>query len=184
MSSKSSKKNNAPSTTKLIEIGRVVNTHGVRGEVRLLPHSAPTLTLRPGLCVTLRAKDSSEDEIKILQVRPRAPFLLLKFAGIESRNQAESLRDSILLVKERDLPRLEEGEFYHYQLIGLAIRTITHEQVGTIAEVLTTQGHDLLVVHNQEKEYLIPVVEDIIRTIDFESRQVIIDPPEGLLENE
>ena len=61
--------------------------------------------------------------------------------------------------------------------------TFTHlEPIGTIAEILTTPGHDVFVVRNGEKEYLIPVVEDVVRTIALEDRLVIIDPPEGLLE--
>jgi len=87
-------------------------------------------------------------------------------------------------VDETDLPQLQAGEFYHYQVIGLPIRTLTHESIGTIAEVLTTPGHDVFVVRNGTKEYLIPVVEEVVRTIAIEDRQVIIDPPEGLLENE
>ncbi len=182
LSSKLSKKNNVPSVATLIELGRVVNTHGVRGEVRLRPHSSPCPTLQPGLCVTLRKKDDWEETFELIQVRPHASFILLKFAGIDSRDRAEALRDTILLVEETALPQLHAGEFYHYQLIGLPIQTMTKEPVGTIAEILTTPGHDVFVVRNGEKEYLIPVVEEVIRTIAIEGRLVIIDPPEGLLE--
>ena len=177
-----SKKNSRPSPATRIALGRVVNTHGVRGEVRFLPHSSPCPTLRPGLRVTLQKTDASEENLELKQVRPHASFLLLKFVGIDSRDRAEALRGSSLLVDETDLPHLQVGEFYHYQVIGLPMRTLTHESIGTIAEVLTTPGHDVFVVRNGTKEYLIPVVEEVIRTIAIEDRLVIIDPPEGLLE--
>lgn len=180
LSSKLSKKNNVPAA--LIELGRVVNAHGIRGEARLLPYSSPCLTLRPGLCVTLRKKDASEDRLELIQVRPHASCVLLKFAGIDSRNRAEALRESILLVEETDLPQLQTGEFYYRQVIGLPVQTMRQEPIGTIAEVLTTPGHDVFVVRNGEKEYLIPVVEEVIRKIAIEDHLVIIDPPEGLLE--
>lgn len=179
-----SKKNSRPSPATQIELGRVVNTHGVRGEVRFLPHSFPCPTLRPGLRVTLRKTDAPEEGFELKQVRPHASCLLLKFAGVDSRDRAEALRESRLLVDESDLPQLQVGEFYHYQMIGLPIRTLAQESIGTIAEVLTTPGHDIFVVRDGEKEYLIPVVEDVIRTIAIEDRLVIINPPEGLLENE
>ncbi len=115
------------------------------------------------------------------QVRPHASCLLLQLAGVDSRDRAKALRGSSLLVDETDLPQLQAGEFYHYQVVGLPIRTLTQESIGTIAEVLTTPGHDVFVVRNGEKEYLIPVVEEVIRTIAIEDRLVIIDPPEGLL---
>lgn len=179
-----SKKNSRPSPATRIELGRVVNTHGVRGEVRFLPHSSPCPTLRPGLRVTLRKTDAPEEGFELKQVRPHASCLLLKFAGVDSRDRAEALRGSSLFADESDLPQLQVGEFYHYQVIGLPIRTLTQESIGTIAEVLTTPGHDVFVVRDGTKEYLIPVVEDVIRTIALKDRQVIIDPPEGLLENE
>ncbi len=160
----------------------MVNTHGVRGEVRFLPHSSTCPTLRPGLRVTLRKTDAPEEEFELRQVRPHAPCLLLQFAGVDSLDRAEALRGSSLLVGETDLPQLHAGEFYHYQVIGLPVRTLTQESIGTIAEVLTTPGHDVFVVRNGEKEYLIPVVEEVIQTIAIEDRLVIIDPPEGLLE--
>ena len=177
-----SKKNSRPRPATRIELGRVVNTHGVRGEVRFLPHSSPCLTLRPGLRVTLCKPDASEEEVELKQVRPHAPFLLLKFVGVDSRDRAEALRESGLFVDESDLPQLQAGEFYHYQVIGLPVRTLTHESIGTIEEVLTTPGHDVFVVRDGEKEYLIPVVEEVVRTISIEERLVIIDPPAGLLE--
>ena len=115
-------------------------------------------------------------------VRPHAAFLLLKFKGIDSRDHAETLRDSVLLVAAEILPPLQEGEFYYYQVIGLPVRTTSDEMVGTITQVFSTGGHDVWVVRNGKKEYLIPVVEDIVQTIDIENRRVIIAPPEGLLE--
>ncbi len=132
----------------------------------------------------LRKTDASEEGFELKQVRPHASCLLLKFVGVDSRDRAEALRGSSLFVDETDLPHLQVGEFYHYQVIGLPIRTLTQEAIGTIAEVLTTPGHDVFVVRNGTKEYLIPVVEEVVRTIAIEDRQVIIDPPEGLLENE
>ena len=177
-----SKKNSRPRPATRIELGRVVNTHGVRGEVRFLPHSSPCPTLRPGLRATLRKPDASEEEVELKQVRPHAPFLLLKFVGVDSRDRAEALRESGMFVDESDLPQLRAGEFYHYQVIGLPVRTLTHESIGTIAEVLTTPGHDVFVVRDGEKEYLVPVVEEVVRTVSIEDRQIIIDPPEGLLE--
>ncbi len=182
LSLRSSKKNSRPSPSTRIELGRVVNTHGVRGEVRFLPHAPPCPTLRPGLRVTLRKTDASEEGFALRQVRPHASGRLLKFVEVESRNRAETLRGASLFVAETDLPQLRAGEFYHYQVIGLPIRTLTQESIGTIAEILTTPGHDVFVVRNGPNEYLIPVVEEVIRMIAIEDRQVIIDPPEGLLE--
>lgn len=191
MSSKSSKKNESggeAETGRLIELGRVVGAHGLRGEVRVTPHAVPCPTLRIGLRVRLRLPDMASRTFEIANVRTvqkarrHTPRLLLAFAGIDSRGEAELLRGAALLVDEAALPKLGAREFYHYQLIGLAMETVTGERVGDIQEVLTTPAHDILVVRNGSVEHLVPVVEDVVRAIDLPRRLVVIDPPPGLLD--
>ena len=191
MSSKSSKKNESggeAETGRLIELGRVVGAHGLRGEVRVTPHATPCPTLRIGLHVRLSLPDLATRTLEIVNVRTvqkarqHTPRLLLAFAGIDSRGEAESLRGATLLVDEAALPKLGAGEFYHYRLIGFAVETVTSERVGDIQEVLTTPAHDVLVVGNGSVEHLVPVVEDVVRAIDLPRRLVVIDPPPGLLD--
>lgn len=195
MSSKSSKKNKPAGeigesrTNRLIEIGRIVGVHGLRGEARVTPYSSPCPTLRPGLQVELHTPQAVQYTLEIVNVRTvsnarrKTPSLLLAFAGIHSRSRAESLRGALLFVDETALPELRAGEFYHNQLIGLSVQTATDERVGDIYTITTTPAHDLLVVRNGKTEYLIPVVEDVIQSIDLSDRRVIIDPPPGLLES-
>lgn len=191
MSSKSSKKNESggeAETGRLIELGRVVGAHGLRGEVRVTPHAVPCPTLQTGLHVRLCLPDVATRALEIVNVRTvrkarrHTPRLLLAFAGIDSRGEAESLRGAALLVDEAALPKLGVSEFYHYQLIGLAVETVTSERVGDIQGVLTTPAHDVLVVGNGGAEQLVPVVEDVVRTIDLPRRLVVINPPPGLLD--
>lgn len=191
LSSKSSKKNESggeAETGRLIELGRVVGAHGLRGEVRVTPHAAPCPTLRIGLHVRLSLPDVAIRTLEIVNVRTvqkarqQTPRLLLAFADIDSRGEAESLREAVLLVDEAVLPKLGAGEFYHYQLIGLAVATVTSELVGDIQGVLTTPAHDVLVVSSGSVEHLVPVVEDVVRAIDLPRRLVVIDPPPGLLD--
>lgn len=191
MSSKSSKKNKpagGPEGGPLIELGRIVGAHGLRGEVRVAPHAPPCPTLRPGLLVRLHLPHAPPRVVEITGVRTaykarqKTPSLLLALAGVSSRSEAEGLCGATLLVDEAALPRLAAGEFYHYRLIGLAVKTVTNLRVGDIAGILTTPAHDVLVVRDGTDEHLIPVVADVIHTIDLSGRRVVIDPPPGLLE--
>src|SRR5262249_41587559 len=120
--SKSSKKSDHPDPARLIPLGRVVNTHGVRGEIRLLPYAFPCQTLSKGQTVFLLEKDSHAAPYLIVSLRSHRPFVLLKFATIDSLDLAEALRDRVLAVEESVLPPLQEGEFYYYQVIGLDVR--------------------------------------------------------------
>ena len=182
LSSKSSKKNNQHHQASLISLGRLVNTHGVRGDLRLLPHSFPCRTLQPGLTVLLQDAQGQLYTHKVVRARPRAPFVIVKLDGVDSIDHAETLRDMTVAVEETVLPPLEDGEFYYYQVIGLTVRTTTGMNIGEIAQVFFSGGHDIWVVRQGEKEYLIPVIEDIVRSIDIPAKQAIIEPLAGLLE--
>ena len=114
--------------------------------------------------------------------RPRAPFVLVKLAGVDSLDHAETLREKVVAVEETILPPLKDGEFYYYQVVGLTVRTTKGMEVGEIAHVFFSGSHDIWVVRQGEKEYLIPVTEEIVRSIDLPGRQAIIEPLEGLLE--
>ena len=182
LSSKSSKTNNQHHSAPLIPLGRLVNTHGVRGDLRLLPHSFPCRTLHPGLTVFLQDAQGQLSTHKVVGARPRAPFVIVKLDGVDSIDHAETLRDMTVAVEETVLPPLKDGEFYYYQVVGLTVRTTTGTEIGEIAQVFFSGGHDIWVVRQGEKEYLIPVTEEIVRSIDIPGKQAIIDPLKGLLE--
>lgn len=182
LSSKSSKKNDQQHLAPLIPLGRLVNTHGVRGELRLLPHSFPCRTLHPGLTVFLQDEHGQSYVHRIERARPRAPFVLVKLAGVDSIDHAQTLRELTVAIEETSLPSLEAGEFYYYQVVGLTVRTTAGMDVGKISHVFFSGGHDIWVVQHGEKEYLIPVTEEIVRSIDIPGGRVIIEPLEGMLE--
>lgn len=182
LSSKSSKRSDSPYPDRLIPLGRVVNTHGVRGEIRFLPHAFPCQTLIKGLTVFLQEKDGQPCPYTITSLRVHRPFLLLKLAGIDSYEAADALREHVLAVDESLLPPLQDGEFYYYQVIGLHVRTTTNQDLGVITQVFFSGGHDIWVVQQGEKEYLIPVTEEIVQTIDIAGGQAVIEPLPGLLE--
>lgn len=160
-----------------------MNTHGVRGDLRLLPHAFPCRSLHPGLTVFLQdAQGQLLHTHTVVGARPRAPFIIVKLDGVDSIDQAETLRDLTVAVEETVLPPLEEGEFYYYQVIGLTVRTTAGTDIGEITQVFFSGGHDIWVVRQGAKEHLIPVIEDIVRSIDIPGKLAIIEPLPGLLD--
>jgi 16S rRNA processing protein RimM len=182
LSSKSSKKSDSSSDTHVVPLGRLVNTHGVRGELRFLPYAFPCSTLQKDLTISLTEKEGSVRFLTVESVRPHAPFLLVRLQGIVSPEQARELCDSIVSVEEHVLPPLQEGEFYYYQVIGLDVVTVTGESIGSIAHVFFAGGHDVWVVRNGKTEHMIPVTDEIVRSIDLAERRAVIQPLPGLLE--
>jgi len=182
LSSKSSKKNNFADPDRLIPLGRVANTHGVHGEIRLLPYAFPCQILVKGLTIFLLQEDGETHPYTIAGVRLHRPFVLLKLEMIDSLELAENLREKVLAVEEAVLPPVRDGEFYYYQVVGLPVRTTAGREIGVISQVFFSGGHDIWVVREGKKEYLIPVTEEIVRVIDIPGRQIVIEPIEGLLD--
>jgi 16S rRNA processing protein RimM len=108
---------------------------------------------------------------------------VILFKGVASMNDAELLAGTELRVAEDDLDEqeLEEGEYYHRDLIGCEVVTESGESIGQVAAVDDGHGQTRLVVRSRRNEVLIPLA-DAICTVDIEAKRITVRPPEGLLE--
>jgi 16S rRNA processing protein RimM len=165
-----------------VVVGRIGRPHGVRGEVTVeVRTDDPDLRFVPG--AVLSTDPASRGPLTIEGVRWHREILLLTIAGIDSREAAETYRNTELLVPVADLPRLEDPEdFYDHQLVGLTARSTDGTALGEVTAV-RHEGADLLVVRRPEGgEVLIPFVTAIVPAVDVEGGYLVVDPPEGLLE--
>ena len=99
---------------------------------------------------------------------------LVKFAGIDGRTAAEACVGMLISLPEDRLPAPGENEFYYYEIIGFRVRTTEGEELGTIRETIPTGSNDVWVVVDESREYLIPVIEDVVRRIERPARTVTI----------
>ena len=107
--------------------------------------------------------------------------VLLKLAGVEQREEAALLRDEWVLAAESGLPRLPEGEFYRFQMLGLRVVSTEGRELGTIEDVFSTPENDVYVVRGEGGEVLIPAVEDVVTAIDLEAKVMTVEVIPGLL---
>lgn len=166
----------------LVAIAKIVKTRGLRGEV-----VADVLTDFPERFDDLEdviglAPNGERRELKIENFWFQKNRVILKFAGFDSVNDAESLRETEICVDESDAVELKDDEFFDWQLAGCRLETQEGETVGEVREVMRTGGTEILVVAGSGKEYLIPFAESICTEVDIEKKLIRIDPPEGLLE--
>lgn len=119
---------------------------------------------------------------KIERSRPHDRVFHLKLAGITNREDANDLRGLYLEVPEGELPPPGEGTYYQYQLVGLRVVTTTGEDLGEIAEIISTPGNDVFVVRGGPKEVLVPGVEDVVVEVDVRGGRMVIEPVPGLLD--
>ena len=106
--------------------------------------------------------------------------LIIWFRGIRDRGQAQRLAGLWLCVAQSEVPSAEEGEYFHYQLIGLKVRTVDGEDLGELAEILETGSNDVYVVAGLDGEILVPALSRVVREIDIAGGLMVVDLPEGL----
>ncbi|GAA0298936.1 16S rRNA processing protein RimM [Gracilibacillus halotolerans] len=166
-----------------LNVGKIVNTHGVRGEVRIIRITDFEERFEVGTELWIRKQTGELIKAEIDSHRKHKNFDLVRFKGWDNINDVEHLKGSMLLVSKENLGKLEEGEFYYFQIIGLEVYTVTDEYIGKVKEILSPGANDVWVVKAKSgKEYLIPYIDDIVKQVDIEGGRTIIEPMEGLLD--
>ncbi len=169
-----------PEKPALVITGRVIKPYGVLGWVKVEPLSANPRRFQPGNTFILEGEERGE-RLLLEKVEQGPVTLLLKFRGLESREDAERIAGCMLMVTPHEVGEAPPGEVWEHQLLGLEVRTSGGTDLGEVAEVLETGANDVLVVRG-DREYLIPMTREVIAEIDLEEGLVVIDPLPGLLE--
>ncbi|EMR07541.1 Ribosome maturation factor rimM [Bhargavaea cecembensis DSE10] len=165
-------------------VGKIVNTHGIRGEVRVMSRTDfPEERYAKGARLALFMPGAKEPVmLTVASHRVHKNFDLLTFEGHPNINDVEKYRDGILKVSEADLGELEEGEFYHHEIIGCTVVDQDGREIGKVTEVLETGANDVWAVKPPEgKMHYIPYIEHVVLEVDPENGRIVIDPIEGLL---
>jgi 16S rRNA processing protein RimM len=167
-----------------ILVGVIARTHGNRGEVIVNPETDfPEERFYEGAELMTRRKDGSPATMEVVTMRMHQGRPVILFKGVASMNDAELLAGLELRIAEDegDAELLEEGEYFHRDLIGCAVVTESGDEIGEVAAVQGEGGQSRLVVRSRRNEVLIPLVDDIC-TVDLKAKRITVRPPEGLLE--
>lgn len=153
-----------------LAVAKIRRPHGLRGEALVSVLSDFPERLKPGAPLYLGHHHKS---VRIQSRRQHSEGLLLSFEGVSSREGLEALRNQFLFVKATDLPDLEEGEFYHHQIIGLEVWEEDGERVGLLIDILETGANDVYIVRSKEgKEILLPATSEVILAVDLDSKRI------------
>lgn len=162
----------------MFTIGKIVNTHGVKGEVRVFPSTDDVK--RFGKLKEVKVENRTMTTYEIETVRYHKNFVLLKFKGIDTMNAAELLKNSLLRIDRKDALPLKKDEYYQCDLYGLRVVTDTGRDLGKLTDILMTGSNDVYVVRNEEKEILIPAIKQCILKVDLEAGEMLVHLLEGL----
>ena len=161
-----------------ISVGRITRSHGLKGELKFLPSDQDNVVVKREQRVRL-----GEAQLKIESVRGAKPPFIIKFDGINSIEATKNLTGKELRVARADFEPLPEGEYYRFEIEGLKAFDDTGKYYGIVEVVIATGSNDVFVVRGEGKEWLIPMIDSVMQTIDLEKGKLIFHCVEGLFED-
>lgn len=166
----------------LYDVGKIINTHGICGEVRVI--RITDFDDRFDVGNTLYVEYNNDlIPLTIEGHRKHKQYDLLHFQGYDRIEDVERFKNTYLKINEEQLTELNEGEFYYHEIIGCEMVTTNGKLVGNIDHILSPGANDVWVVKQDDgKELLIPYIKDIVKQVNVEEKKVIIEPMEGLLD--
>jgi 16S rRNA processing protein RimM len=168
---------------KWFKVGKIVNTQGIKGEVRVISTTDfPDERFAKGSVLYLELPETKEEKILTVEShRSHKQFELLKFVDHPTINEVEKYKGGTLKVSAEQLSELEEDEFYYYEVIGCTVETVDGEEIGEIKEILSPGANDVWVIkRNGNKDLLIPYIEDVVKNVNIKEKRITIELLEGL----
>ncbi|MDR0879845.1 MAG: ribosome maturation factor RimM [Clostridioides sp.] len=162
------------------KIGQIVNTQGLKGEVRVYPYTSD-IDRFDELEKFYLDKDL-KIPYEVEKVRYKAQMVIMKIKGIDHIDDAEKLKTKYMYVDRENSKSLEEEEFFVADILGIEAYTIDGKYVGVLKDVLQYSANDVYVIDDGEKEYMIPAILKFVPEINLEDRKMIIDPIKGMLD--
>ncbi|MBQ8300440.1 MAG: ribosome maturation factor RimM [Clostridia bacterium] len=164
----------------LLEVGKIVNTHGLRGEVKVVPWTDYPEVFEDIETVYIKRKTEYE-KLDIAGLKYQKNNLIVRFSQLKDINEAEKYKNQVLYAERDALGELPEGVYYIADLIGLEVVKEDGEKVGVINDVFNTGSNDIYDVKREgKKNMLIPVIDDVVIDIDIEGGKVTVRMMEGL----
>ncbi|PWU68891.1 ribosome maturation factor RimM [Gracilibacillus dipsosauri] len=168
-----------------LKVGKIVNTHGIKGEVKVVRITDFEQRFEPGSTLWIQPNEQG-DLLKVVvdAHRTHKQFDLLHFEEMNNINDVEKYKGSLLVIKKDQLDDdLEENEFYYHEIINCMVFTMEKEPIGQVKEILSPGANDVWVVKsNKGKDILIPYIASVVKHVDIDKKEIIIEPMEGLIE--
>jgi len=180
-----------------LQIGRIVNTHGVKGELKVLP-----LTDNPERYDKLESvlldknsnpednnnpdknnpdKNNNLENRKIEGIKYLKGFVLLKLAGVDTLEEAQALKDVFILVDRKNAVKLPKDSFFICDLIGSEVRNVEGALLGKLTDIINTGSNDVFVIKDEnDGELLLPALKSVVRKVSTEEGTITVEVPEGL----
>ncbi|MWV43580.1 ribosome maturation factor RimM [Paenibacillus sp. HJL G12] len=168
----------------LMNVGKIVNTHGIKGEIKVLPHTDfPEIRFaKDSELLIVPADGKAPLPVTVQSSRFHKNMYIVKLEGYEHINEVEKFKGSMLKVTQDDLVELPDDEYYFHQIVGCHVVTDEDKDLGVITEILTPGANDVWVVKSSDgKSILIPYIDDVVLDVNVKDKKVRVHLMEGLL---
>lgn len=163
-------------------IGKVMNTHGVKGEIKVKQITDFDDRFAVGNKIYYKENEMYEP-LTIVQSRTHKNAILLQFEELTALDDVLFLKNESLYITGEQQTELEDNEYYFHEIIGCTVQTTDHEILGKVTSILTPGANDVWVVKGkQNEEYLIPYIEQVVQSVHVEEKIIVIEVMEGLLD--
>lgn len=164
------------------QVGAIASVHGIKGEVKIFPTTDEPEKFKKLKTVRMKTK-REEREMHLQSARFFKNMVIVKFAGIDSPEEAQKYRGATLWIPRKEAVPLREDEYYRADLTGLSVVTQEGEELGTLTDVLETGANDVYEVTLKDgRVVLLPAIRDCIKEVDLEAGRMTVHVMEGLLE--
>jgi 16S rRNA processing protein RimM len=165
-----------------LETGKIVGTHGIKGMTRVQVWADDNEFL--GQFKFVYTDENGNGKLEISRVQPHGTVALVAFKGVNTIEQAEKLRGTVIYINRKDA-KLPEGRYFITDLLGCEVFDAdTNELLGKITDVSETGANDVWHITKDDKEYLVPAIADVIVTVDTENEKAVIRPMKGIFDED
>lgn len=165
-----------------LETGKITGTHGIRGMVRIQPWCDDIGFLSK--IKTLYLDDMGKEKLGLERVSPNGNVYIAKLKGVDTIADAERLREKVIYINRADAP-MSDGSYFIQDILDCKVFDIADGRcLGVVSDVSQTGANDVWHIKNGDKEYLIPVIPDVVKKVDVDNGEIIIQPLKGIFDDE
>jgi 16S rRNA processing protein RimM len=164
-----------------IAIGRVSGLYGLKGNLRIHYYNQARSDFLSYRKLYLEDKEGRIQAHEIEEVKIHGKFISARLKGCVEVADAEKFVGASVFIERGNLPTLEEGEYYWFEIIGMDVFTEEGRAIGKVEAILPSASNDVYLIRGAEGEWLIPATEEVIMRVDRAKGEMVIHPVEGLL---
>ena len=164
----------------LVEIGRLVKVHGLKGRLKAVSYLESEDLLDELDEIIIRPEKGPGKTYRVKAVQPQSKTFFIELEGINDPDSAGGLVGSGIFIPADMLEELPEDEYYWYEIIGLKAVTESGDYLGAVSSIYPAGSTDVYVISGGAREILLPAIEDVIKKIDLEKGEIVVRVPEGL----